>query len=276
VQPGSRLEWYESAGRVALRFLDAVVTVSDELYRDQRLSHIRHDRLHRVINGIDGPPPEKREQVVRRLAGDSNTRLLGEFVSAHRIIGYVGRLSAEKNPLVLLESLRILREQGKDVRLLMIGDGALKAEILHAARRLNVAQDVLLTGFRADARALMPVMDVIALSSLTEGLPVVLLEAMHAQVPVIAPAVGGICELLNGGAAGVLLRSVTPQDLADGIRSVLDDDALRDRIVCEATRVIEQRFTVGAMTDAYEQIYAGVLVRRRPGLQSRQGDGPVE
>ena len=105
-----------------------------------------------------------------------------------------------------------MKERGIDAGLVIIGDGNLKRKLTDYANERGVADKVLMPGYKRDACRFMPLFSVFAISSYTEGLPVTLLEAMRARVPVVATAVGGIPEVLEFGRAGLLVKPGNAQE----------------------------------------------------------------
>lgn len=135
----------------------------------------------------------------------------------------VGRLSPEKGQLVLVQAAARLRRAGLDVEIVLVGDGPSREEILHEAWALHVEDRIRLTGWQGSADVLRWISESRALvvPSFTEGIPVVLMEAMALERPVIASCVGGIPELVRPGENGWLVPAGSAEDLAEAIREVL-------------------------------------------------------
>ena len=109
-----------------------------------------------------------------------------------RIVGAAGRLSPEKGFEQLIEAARMVTAQDADAGFVLFGDGPLRAALSRQIAASNLAERFILAGFRADLGKFLPHLDLMVLSSYTEGLPVVLLEALAAGVPVVSTAVGGV------------------------------------------------------------------------------------
>lgn len=173
-----------------------------------------------------------------------------------RVVGWVGRLSAEKGPDVLVEAARHLGR--RDVTLCFIGDGPLRATLLEASQVPDVRARVVFAGARDDAERLYGAFDVFALSSRTEGTPMVLFEAMQAGVPIVATRVGGVPDVLDDASAW-LVDPDAPEALAAALDAALGGAAAARRRTDAAQRVLAERFALEPWLRAYEAIYAALL-----------------
>jgi glycosyltransferase involved in cell wall biosynthesis len=175
---------------------------------------------------------------------------------------FAGRLVEQKNPLILVEVLSQLREAG--VRLLVIGDGPLAGAMRERARALGVLDRIELCGALAHEAALEALARgaVLLLPSLWEGLPIVLLEAMAIGVPVVASAVGGVPEVVEHGATGLLVEGQAPEGYAKAVRRLLHEPGLHARIAADARRLVAERFSWAAVRQAYLETYRDALQAR--------------
>jgi glycosyltransferase involved in cell wall biosynthesis len=196
-----------------------------------------------IPNGVDptGLPPA--------LSGGHDRRL-----------GFLGRLSAEKNPLLALEVLDRLRADGH--RLRVIGDGPLLAVVRQRAAALGLADRVELLGAwpRKEALDALAECDALLMPSLWEGMPMAPLEAMAIGVPVVASAVGGLTEIIDDGRTGFLIPQPDPARYARAVRA-LGDAATRARIVAAARRVFEERYAWPITRQIYLDLYRRLLDR---------------
>ena len=195
----------------------------------------RADRTVVIHNGVplDGP---------RRGAHTAPVTLLS-----------VGRLRAPKDFLTLVRAMAAL-EPGA-ARLRIAGDGpdrpALGAEI----DRLGLGEHVELLGTRDDVPDLLAGSDVFVLSSDSEGLPMSVLEAMAAGLPVVASAVGGVPELVRDGETGALVRPRDSAALAGAIRRIVSDPALLDRLGDAGRQRVEQQFSLERFEREHLELY---------------------
>lgn len=209
----SRLTLYEWLDAKVLGRLDAVAVVHEGMLAHPRLAG-RGLRLVCVENGL---PPRP---VTEAPAPDDPVR---EFARGAFVVGSVGRLSPEKGLDVLINAFAALRPQrhgGAPTRLIFVGDGPERRALEARVRDLRLESRVCFAGYRKDARYVLAAFSVFVLPSYTEGLPMTVLEAMDAGVPVVASAVGGIPRVLDGGAAGYLVEPGHVEQLSDAIDRV--------------------------------------------------------
>jgi glycosyltransferase involved in cell wall biosynthesis len=164
------------------------------------------------------------------------------------LIGMVGRVTEIKNHGLLLQSAALLKKIiGSRVRFVIIGDGNLRRDLEEQAKSLGLSEDVSFLGTRTDPEDFYPALDIVALTSLNEGTPLTLIEAMANARPVIATSVGGVVDLLGApvppgakqddGASGyqlcqrgVLVASGDAEGLARGLARLIEDSGLRDEL----------------------------------------------
>ncbi|PYO73016.1 MAG: hypothetical protein DMD64_08725 [Gemmatimonadetes bacterium] len=170
------------------------------------------------------------------------------------VVGWVGRLSVEKGPDVLLDALPHLNTVPLTISLIGGGTGAEQRALRARADKLGVADRIRWHGVVPDAERVYTAFDVCVLSSRTEGTPVVLFEAMAAGVPIVATAVGGVPDVLSAEEA-VLVASEDPVGLAAGIRDVYAHAAAAARRARAARLRLEREFGVGPWLDRYAGIY---------------------
>lgn len=174
-----------------------------------------------LLHGIDvddaTPHPDERHQARAALGLDS-----------HAVVSLtVANLRRNKDYPTLLRAAAIVVKRNPDVRFLSVGQGPLTQEMQALHAELGLGERFQFLGFRRDIRALMAAADVFTLSSIHEGLPVAVMEAFAAGLPVIATRVGGVPSQVRDGVEGILVESGRPQELADAILALATDDARR-------------------------------------------------
>jgi len=230
---------YESVARVLGNFTRGVAAVSRALERKLR-RWVRAAPVAFVPNGL--PPPVPISESERAAARGR----LGVHPEAFTI-ALIGRLAPEKGHRVLFEAAR-----GLGATLLLAGDGPIRADLQDSAREL----DARFLGYLEDPRDVFAAADVIALPSLTEGLPLAALEALALGRCVVASAVGELPDLLEGG-AGVLVPPGEPRALSDALSRLQESGA---RAGIEARAVERARaYGVAAMAGAYASLYKRAL-----------------
>jgi glycosyltransferase involved in cell wall biosynthesis len=137
------------------------------------------------------------------------------------LVGIVARLTAIKNHRLFLDAASLIVEAGQKAMFLVVGDGELRAELEAYVAALGLAERVIFTGWRRDLPRIYADLDVVALSSLNEGTPVSLIEAMAAARPVVATRVGGVSDVVLDKESGYLVQSKDAGGLARGILGLL-------------------------------------------------------
>jgi sugar transferase (PEP-CTERM/EpsH1 system associated) len=215
--------------------------------------YVLADRASVIYNGIDLSrfAPGRRERRSRD----------GELV-----IGCVGRLSEEKRHGVIFRAVAALIADHPRVRLFVVGDGPLRPVLEEEVERLDLEEHVAFLGLRSDVPELLGAMDVLVLASSTEGLPLVVIEAMASGLPIVATRVGGLPELVEEGRNGLLVPPDDPDALANALRSLLADETLRSRMGREGRRMAEERFSLAEAARRHARLYARLLGRTASGF----------
>jgi glycosyltransferase involved in cell wall biosynthesis len=171
------------------------------------------------------------------------------------VLGGVFRMSEEKRPLLWLEVAALVAEQDERVRFVVCGDGPMRDEMVRHAAALGIGDRVHLVGARSEIGAWYGVMDVVMLTSRHEGLPNVLLEAQSLGIPVVAPDVGGMSEVVEQGVTGWTVRDADAGSLAERVLHCLGDDAWRAAATARAPRFVRERFSIPAMLRRNLDVY---------------------
>ena len=173
----------------------------------------------------------------------------------------VARLNPAKSLEVLLESCALLRDRGVRFRCVVVGEGPCRVDLVRRQTELGLDGVVELVGAapQHEVLAWWHRASVAALSSAREGAPVCLMEAAACGVPAVAPAIGGVPELIDHGETGFVTSPGDPNELADALERLLVDPALRERLGAAARRRAEERFSVALHVDRLLQVWQGVL-----------------
>jgi sugar transferase (PEP-CTERM/EpsH1 system associated) len=181
----------------------------------------------------------------------------------HWLIGSVGRLEGIKDPLNLARAfviaLRMRPSAANHLRLVVMGDGALRQEVESELAGAGVRELAWFAGERADVPQFLRGLDCFVLPSLAEGVSNTILEAMATRLPVIATRVGGNAELIESGMTGTLVRSAHPDALARAILAYFGDRATARRHAKAAHHIALTRFSLEAMVAAYARVYERAL-----------------
>lgn len=254
VHQTARTPLYYRIDKFCLPRYEKVICVSEDLYRECRSIGVSASKCVLLENAIDADDYRR-----SLMTAEAKTKL-GLPVESF-VIGAVGRLAEEKAFDVLIRSVHTLRQNGRDARLVIVGEGGDRKRLEALADELHVRPYIVLAGWQSDVRTYYEAMDVFALSSLREGLPNVLLEAMALEVPSVATRINGIPRVIDSGSNGTL---VAPGDL-HGMTAALLELAvrpdLREQYRVAGRQTIESRFSFPARMEKLSAIYDRMLSR---------------
>ena len=242
--------------RMIYHLADAVFTISDEMRHYYcRETGFPLERMHVIPNGVD---------VARFDAVEANgvREELGLMVDDF-VIGIVSRLNPTKDVLTLARAFaRLVGDECEPrLKLLIIGDGEGRAELENFAAERGLNHAMIFTGTRHDVPRLLRAMNVFALSSLSEGMPVTVLEAMCASLPVVATNVGANPELIAEGETGFLVEPRDDEALAERLGRLLADRALARKLGAAGHGKIVRDYSLKTMLRRYEELYLSLMQR---------------
>jgi glycosyltransferase involved in cell wall biosynthesis len=177
------------------------------------------------------------------------------------IIGTVGRLYYQKDPLTLINSFKLINDAIPNTKLVIVGDGPLIDECLEKINKLNLQDRIELAGFQKNSKAYYKMFDLFILSSHYEGLPYALLEAMIMGIPAVGTNVVGIKDLIIPGETGYLVEEGDHQGLANAVVSMLENPALLSVFSDNARRMTNTNFNFNEGIKEYEQFYTNQSLR---------------
>jgi len=249
-QPRSRGEWLY---RRTMRRTDTVAAVCEAARaRFAQQGVAPRGRLLAVPNGI-------RIERFSPASADCRAALCSDLGLAPdtRIIGTVGRLNPVKDQATLLRAFAHLRGDFADVALVLVGDGALRGSLESQAAALGIGDAVRFLGDRSDVRELLQGFDIFALSSLSEGYSMALLEACASGVPIVATDVGGNREIVVDGRNGRLVPPARDDALADAFAMLLRDPAAAEDMRSAGRAWALREASVETMARRYDALYRG-------------------
>ncbi len=217
-----------------------------------------------VYNGLSVGRTRSREDIRRELSIPEDAEL----------IVTVGRYTPEKNQGLLLEALAKLAPLRPSLHALVVGVGELEDELRQKAAELAIDARVRITGPRTDAHNIIGAADVFALSSESEGLPLVVLEAMALGVVVASTDVGAVGDAVVDRETGMLVRPRDASALAEALANLLDDEELRHRLAAAARAWAEATCTEETMGERYVELYVEAVSRRKRRTKRRTGASP--
>ncbi len=237
------------------RQVDCFVGASDAIRRMLVDDGVPADRVVTVHDGIDVERVERAEPL--------DVRSEFWFPPHSLVIGNIAALVPHKGQKYLVDAAVNVIQEMPEARFVILGEGELKADLEHQIRRLHLGQHVLLAGFRHDVLGLLKGLDLFVMSSVTEGLGSVLLDAMAAGRAIVATRAGGIPEAVIDGETGVLVPPRDPSRLAGAILGLLRDPARRTRMAEAGRTRVARFFSAGRMVDETLALYGRLADRSR-------------
>jgi glycosyltransferase involved in cell wall biosynthesis len=225
---------------------DSTVAVS-EAVRESMWQRYR-PRTDVVINGV--PVDELRGRAGQRERWRTDLGLRDDEVA----VCSVANFRATKDHATLLRAAALLRDTHPSVRFFLVGDGALRAPIEELRHELGLEQSVVMLGSRSDAIELLAAADIFCLSSIQEGHPIALMEAMAVGLPVVGTTVGGIARCVRDGVDGLLVEPRQPVLLADALGRLASDAGLRGRMAANS-RMHADDFSIEATARQHDALY---------------------
>ncbi len=252
VQHTRRTPLYYRVDQLCLPQYERVICVSDDLLESCIAAGVSTKKCVLLENGIDTLEYSRQKTLAE--AKDALELPTDEFV-----IGAVGRLSGEKGFDVLIRSIHALVARGLDANLVIVGEGGERTNLEHLIRELDLGDRVRLAGWQADVKGYFEAMDVFVLSSLREGLPNVLLEAMALGVPVISTRVNGVPRLVQDGRNGFLVNAGDLEGLTTALAGLLKNDGLRELFRAAGRRTVDPRYSFATRMQRLKRLYDELL-----------------
>jgi glycosyltransferase involved in cell wall biosynthesis len=250
-----KLLLYNQLDRWTLRSADRVISVCEAFASRLMAYGVRRERIRVLHNSVvPGIPVPEAEKIALRIA-------LG-IPSEELAIVTIGRMSLEKGHADLLAALHRLPSTVPPWRAVIVGDGPERTNLERLAQNLAIADRVVFAGFHPNVQAYYAIADVFVLPSHSEGSSNVLLEAMAAQVPIAATAVGGTPEILSDGETALLTPGEDPAALARSLARLLVDRNLAARLAASSFERVLGEFSPEQYRQRLLGIYSEVLARR--------------
>lgn len=233
--------------RLCARFTDKIIVVS---YSDRQKGLANHiggpDKFHLIRYGIDYSGFILRDRDIRKELG---------IAAQDLTVGMVSCFKPQKAPQDFIRLASLVNQSMPGVKFILVGDGVLRARIQALINKFNLQRNVILTGWRKDINRILSAIDVLALTSLWEGLPIAVLEAIASSIPVIATNTGGIEEVIIDGKTGFLVSPQDTRGMSEKITLLLKDAGLRGQVARNAKNNLNGDFTLANMVKNYQDVY---------------------
>ena len=262
-------------GQRAINRRADLVLVNSEAIRDQIISlgDAPKQKIKVIRNGIVSPGPyqDTSEQcssgtlATWDLVEQDRQRRHNELCEHLKIdhdallVGMVANLRPVKGHKYLIEAASVVLKRHPNVHFILVGEGELRSEIEDQVARLRIGRNIHLLGYRPDANSIATGFDLAVLTSLHEGLPNAIIEAMSVGCPVVASSVGGIPELIDNGHTGILVGPGDVGALAENVVCLLKDESLRAAIGRRAQDFVMHQLSMDQMVEGVEHTYEGLI-----------------
>lgn len=222
----------------------------------QRWVRVSRSRMEMVYNGVESAcMPNMTRSAREQLRGDMG------IPTDVPVVGIIARLDEDKDHATFLRMAREINAKRPDVRFAIIGDGPLRHELCKTITAWEMSGYVTMLGRSADVPRMMQLLDVVALTSTSEGCPNVLLEAAELGVPAVATAAGGAVELIADGETGFVVPCKDSAAMADRVLKLLGDRTLRHSLVEEARLRVRSNFAIDKIVTNIDRVYRRAIVR---------------
>jgi len=267
--PDSKALLYNQLDRWSLPRAQQVLTVSSPFREEMIARGVRPEKIEVIHNAIDADWGRRNSTVQKR------NELRGRLgvPEDKQIVLIVGRLSKEKDHKTLIRAVGRMRRD-RSVHLIIVGDGPERSNITRQIKESGLEAEVSITGQVPSAEPYYGIADVCVLSSLSEGSPNALLEAMAARVPTVATQVGGIPEMVTDGESAVLVRPRDEIGMCQAITRILKGPEFARLLVAKAHALIQERYTPERRAQKLIEVYGRLLGLTARGNESAIHIGP--
>lgn len=240
---------YQALERRLLRYFDAIITVSPTMTSRLYKWKLPESKLFTIANGVD---TDEFSPIVSP-AGRGEWGLdVEDFIFCT-----VGRLSREKGQEILVKAFARVLNQHRHAKLLIVGEGPDRESLRDLVIELGVEEATVFAGKRCDIPCILQAIDCYVSPSITEGMPMIVLEAMASARPIVATRVGAVGELLDGG-AGTLVPAENELDLSQAMSAVIKREVDLTAISKVARKRCLERYSAERQAEAYGQVYDGI------------------
>jgi len=251
--PVDRKLWiYQRLEGLSYNLFDAIVAVSEPVEHEVRAFLVKEKKLSIISNGIDC------EYFTVNSGGEPVRSALG--ISGNDfVLGVVGRFSKQKGHQYMVQALQPLVLQHPRLKCVFWGAGELEEEVRRQVSAYGLEQSVVFAGVSKDMPAVYAAVDLLVLPSLSEGLPMTMLEAMAAGVPVLATSVGDIPKVVEDEKSGFLVEAENTVALVRKILTVFENRTRLSEVAAYGQQIVQAQYSAVKMANEYKKIYEQIL-----------------
>jgi glycosyltransferase involved in cell wall biosynthesis len=256
VLPGSTERFADQKNYVIKNFAKKIVLVAQYLIPDYiQKARFPESKLTVIYNGINAiiPPPQEELKKLKKDLGLCDDDI---------IIGNVANFRVPKGHNYLIQAAKIVCDNYPQAKFLLIGEtdrAGLKQSIIDQINEAELSNNFKILGFREDVSKLLHIFDIFMLASISEGLPLSVIEAMFAARPIVVTDVGGLGEMIDDGKSGFLVEPRNPRVLAEKITVLIEQQKLRQELGKMARVAAKQKFSIDKMMKRYQDLYSECL-----------------
>ncbi len=252
----NRMWLYEWLDALSLHFVDHVVFVSEAMREHHRLKTLPINNTSVINNGLSVQDMDSAKPA-------AIPETIFQFIRQRFTILGAGRFSPEKDFISLVRAVSgLVHDESCDLQLLLLGEGPLRKELIDEAAMLGITDRVLFPGYTQNVPVIMRCCQAFAMPSLTEGLPMALLEAMASEIPIVTSRVGGMPYALEGGKAGFLIEPGNVDMLKQALREIYVSPHRSAQLVSRAKERVLSKFSNITMAEEYQKIYQDILFQQ--------------
>jgi glycosyltransferase involved in cell wall biosynthesis len=246
------------------RFSERIIAVSESLKKDLTAKGVPKEKIYTIRHGIHigsvNATEKEIEEVKRTLNLADNTQT----------VGTVGRLTWVKNHELFIQACKLIAPKHPDLVFLIVGDGLLRKDLETLVRELSMSERIIFTGWVNKIYPILHLLDVLVVSSRSEGFGYILLEGMACRNAIVATHVSEVPQIIGDGETGILVPSDNVQALADAIDYLLHHPKQRKEMGELARRKVSRRFPIEREVESTMEIYLKTLGRGVSGKQSEE------
>jgi glycosyltransferase involved in cell wall biosynthesis len=252
---------YIGLDRFSERFVDRFIVVSEALRNRLIERHrIPSKKIVKIYNGVET------DSVSRCQMSDVKMKTRQEFMIPEdaMLVGTIGRLVWQKGLPYFIQAIKEIQASGKmqEARYLIVGEGKERKRLERIVKKYGLGDKVIFTGFRTNVKEILSSLDVFVLASIREGQPIILLEAMAMETPIVATDIEGVNETITDGLTGILVPPQNPMALAEAIVCLLKDKRKAQEMGQAGRTVVGEKFNLKDKMEQHKRLYESMVVEK--------------